>query len=127
MLDGHRDRINALAVTHRGKLVSAGCDDHLRVWDPISGRCCGMLLGHRDSVNDVLVVGESYALSVSGSEGLSREASLRLWNLETLACDSLLPLPAGGRCLLGTFEEHRVAVLLGNGNLAIVQLEGLGG
>lgn len=122
-LDGHRDRVNALATLTAEMLISAGRDDTLKIWNPLLGKCRAVLSGHQDSVNDVVSASPSHVISISGSSGNSVDASVRLWDIDDGACESVLVLPCGGRCLLGPFDAQHFGVLLGNGNLFVVKLE----
>jgi len=74
----HPDLITALDFDAPfGTMVSAALDDTLRVWDLNSGRCLGLLEGHRASVRCLQV---EDTLVATGSI----DASIRLWDLSKI-------------------------------------------
>jgi WD40 repeat protein len=78
-VEGHRDAINAVAVTPDGRrAVSGSIDRTLRLWDLETGQTLRMLEGHTDSVRAVAVTPDGRH-ALSGSE----DRTLRLWDLGT--------------------------------------------
>ena len=79
---GHTEPVTGADSTpDGGRIVSAGADHTLRIWDVESERCLQALEGHTDRVNAVKVHGNgSLAVSVSDDK------TLRLWDLETGTC-----------------------------------------
>jgi WD40 repeat protein len=81
-LRGHRQAIAAVAVSKDGsRLLSAGADRTVRVWDTVTGQCLHHLTGHEGQVNAV-------AFALDGTVALSGgwDNTLRLWNLKTERC-----------------------------------------
>ena len=78
-LEGHTDRINAVAVTYDGRRAVSGGDDRtLRVWDLSSGQTLRTLEGHTGAVIALAIMPDGRR-AVSGSS----DRTLRLWNLES--------------------------------------------
>jgi len=78
-LKGHTAAVNALALTHDGKLLISGSDDGtIRLWDWQAGRCLQALKGDGHAVYSV-------ALSSDGQWLLScgQDTALKLWHLPT--------------------------------------------
>ena len=74
-IPAHNDMITAMDFDAPfGTMVSAALDDTLRVWDLNTGRCLGLLEGHRASVRCLHM---EDSLVASGSI----DASIRLWDL----------------------------------------------
>ena len=78
-LEGHTNRVNAVAVTPDGRHVVSGSDDKtLRVWDLATGETKTTLKGHSNRVNAVAVTADGRHV-VSGSD----DKTLRVWDLAT--------------------------------------------
>jgi WD40 repeat protein len=93
MLEGHTDRVNAVALTADGKRAVSASDDHtLKLWDLDTGREVRPLQGHRGFVSAV-------ALTKDGKRAVSASSdhTLKLWDLDS------------GR-ELRTLEGHEYAV-----------------
>ncbi len=71
-LTGHRDSVNAVAITPDGKqAVSASGDNTLKLWDLATGEELATLTGHSDSVNAVAITPDGkQAVSASGDNTL---------------------------------------------------------
>ena len=78
-LEGHRDRVNAVALTPDGlRAVSASSDRTLRLWDLESGQTIRTLEGHTDSVWAV-----AFMPDLLRAVSASSDRTLRLWDLES--------------------------------------------
>jgi len=77
VLRGHRGPVNALAFTPDGRIVTAGADRTVRIWDPADGSAI-VLRGHQDEVTTVLV-------TANGSQvwSASQDGTVRLWDSRT--------------------------------------------
>lgn len=78
-LKGHRQGINAIAISAEQKrLVSGGSDGKLILWDLAAGRKLKTLEGHRRWINDILILGD-------GQRAISAAAdkTLRIWQLDS--------------------------------------------
>lgn len=74
-LKGHRNHIDALAISPAGQLVSGSADKEIRLWDVTSG-ASRALAGHTSGV-------DALALTPDATEviSVSRDATWRRWNL----------------------------------------------
>jgi len=79
-LEGHTDRVNAVAVTNDGsRAISASYDSTLKVWDLETGEQIRTLEGHTDWVRGLAVTKDgSRAISAA-----SYDRTLKVWDLET--------------------------------------------
>ncbi|WP_454857610.1 P-loop NTPase fold protein [Promicromonospora soli] len=75
VLLGHAGRVNALAVLPDWRIVSAGSDAVVRVWDPETRVQLASLTGHIGPVNAVAALPDGRIVS-GGSDG-----SVRVWDL----------------------------------------------
>ena len=76
-LEGHRGKVLALAYSRDGRIVTAGGDRTVRVWDPRGGAEL-VLRGHQDEVSSALFSRDG-ALVLSSSQ----DGTLRLWDART--------------------------------------------
>ncbi|HPF39386.1 MAG TPA: serine/threonine-protein kinase [Phycisphaerae bacterium] len=83
--EAHTDAALAIAFNRDGtKLVSGGEDRIVRLWDAATGASAGVLVGHREPVNDV-------AFSPDGRRVASCDRSaLRMWNVDTASDHGVL-------------------------------------
>jgi mitochondrial division protein 1 len=74
-MQAHNDTVTAIDFDLPfGTMVTAALDDTVRVWDLNSGRCMGLLEGHKSSVRCLQVDDDIVATG-------SMDASIRLWDL----------------------------------------------
>ncbi|MDQ7825400.1 MAG: protein kinase [Candidatus Eremiobacteraeota bacterium] len=89
-LMGHSSGIEAMAVSHDGKvLISASSDKSLKSWDTAAGVLLGTMTGHRLPVLACALT-EDGKTAASGS----MDGTVRLWDLGSFSC-------------LATLEGHR--------------------
>jgi WD40 repeat protein len=91
--EGHDGGVWAVAVFDDRRIVSGSGDATVRLWDVETGEELRRLVGHGDCVNAVAAIGARYIVSGSGrsrvsdpkggEHAASRDASLRLWDVET--------------------------------------------
>lgn len=88
-LKGHREPVSRLVYDQKGRLISAGWDKEIRIWEDEKSQ---VMKGHTSEITDLKVVGERL---FSASE----DGTVRVWNLVT--CKETTALKAGGnlRCL----------------------------
>ena len=78
-LNGHSNRVSAVAVTADGKRAISGSDDStLKLWNLETGEELLTLNGHSNRVSAVAVTADGKR-AISGSD----DSILKLWNLET--------------------------------------------
>ncbi|MFI9503874.1 WD40 repeat domain-containing protein [Nocardia sp. NPDC052566] len=101
-LSGHRGRVRALAVLPDGKLVSAGDDATVRVWDPVAAA----------QVGPSLPTGPAKVLALAAVDGAriatgDENGALRLWDLaQATAIGAPMLGHSGQICALITVEEE---------------------
>jgi WD40 repeat protein/DNA-binding SARP family transcriptional activator len=76
-LEGHRGKVLALAYSRDGRIVTAGGDRTVRVWDPRGGAEL-VLRGHQDEVSSALFSRDGARILSSSQDG-----TLRLWDART--------------------------------------------
>ena len=73
---GHTARINSVAITPAGLIVSASDDHTVRVWNAETGIAIHVLMAHENRVNSVALLGEG-RYAASGAD----DADVNLWDL----------------------------------------------
>jgi WD40 repeat protein len=78
-LTGHQSFVSAVAITSDNKyVISASCDNTLKVWNWQTGEQLRTLTGHSGSVNAVVITSDNkYAISASWDE------TLKVWDWQT--------------------------------------------
>ncbi len=77
LLEGHADRVEAVALAPTGRLLASGSMDHtICLWDSETGERLRCLTGHEQGVTALAFSADSATLA-SGSE----DASTRLWDV----------------------------------------------
>jgi len=104
--EGHKDRVQAVAVTPDGtRVVSASEDGTSKVWDLHNGRVLRTLVGHREPVVAVAVTPDG-----KRAVSASKDRTLIVWDL------------ASGRqmhCLMGHLDSVRAVAILPDGRRAV--------
>ena len=80
-LEGHRDRVYALAVLDAGRLVSASHDRTVKIWDVAAARCVATLEGHSGGVHALAVLDAGRLASGSSDN------TVKIWSAEGKAND----------------------------------------
>lgn len=76
--DGHFSAINQVSFSASGSLLAtASSDQSVRIWDVATGRCIGVLAGHRAPVQAAVFLSESGWLASIDQKGI-----LKVWELE---------------------------------------------
>ncbi len=90
-LERHAEPVQSIAVTPDGRILTAGDDASVRLWDSQSGRQLRLLEGHRDRVWAVAVSPDG-SLAASGSI----DNDVRLWDLESGTSTRVIEQHEGG-------------------------------
>jgi WD40 repeat protein len=77
VLTGHRGPVNALDISRDDRILSAGADGTLCIWEP-TGRQLVAMHGHEDEVTTALFAADDRQVLSSGADG-----SLRLFDART--------------------------------------------
>src|SRR5438876_656975 len=87
-LEGHTERVQALAWSADGGTLASGSFDHtIRLWEGQEGRSRGVLQGHRAEVYSLAFTPDSHHLLSSSEDG-----TLQLWEVAS-ACGSCRATP----------------------------------
>ena len=76
---GHTDWVTSCKFARDGRIVSAGMDNTLCLWDAKVVKC-QTLKGHNSTISKVMVDEANMAISAG------YDSSLLVWNLDTLEC-----------------------------------------
>jgi serine/threonine protein kinase len=78
-LNGHSQKVNAIAISPNGKILASGSDDKtIKIWNLTTGKVIRNLEGHSDSVQ-ALAISPNGKILVSGSD----DNTIKIWNLES--------------------------------------------
>ena len=76
-LKDHQDRVQAVAISVSGLIVSGAVDKTVRVWLPDSDRCVRVFEGHRGAICGIAITNDSQ-LAISASA----DDTLRVWDVQ---------------------------------------------
>jgi WD40 repeat protein/HEAT repeat protein len=119
----HGDAVNALAYSPDGKrLVTAGWDRVVRIWEVADGRLVRRLVGHTDTVWAVAWSPDGLMIATAGSD-----KAVRIWQADGGKLLQELPNPAGQpvRCL--AFAPDGKTLAVGGDDRSVVFLDATGG
>jgi WD40 repeat protein/DNA-binding SARP family transcriptional activator len=104
-LAGHRGHVNSVAYARDGRIVSAGADRTVRVWDPRGGPAV-VLRGHDDEVTTAIFSRDGRQVLSASNDG-----TLRLWDAR--GGDPLAVLESGAGPLydVAVSRDGRIATL----------------
>ncbi len=79
---GHSDRIEGCAITGDGtRVVSAGHDGTVRLWDTATGECLRVMTGHEGGVTSCAITCDAARVASAGHDG-----TVRLWDTASGEC-----------------------------------------
>ena len=99
----HDSLTMAMKFTKDGsRLVTAGYDHTVRIWDATTGKSLSVLMGHKDAVNTVsLTPAEDRILS------WSRDGEVRLWTIKDGSSRVVVSAPSGTFTSVGVSPDGR--------------------
>ncbi len=77
---GHSDTVKALIKINKNRLISAGKDDNIKVWEIDTGKCLKVLMGHSSYIHTLLKLNQT--LFASGSS----DFTIKIWCLLKWSC-----------------------------------------
>jgi WD40 repeat protein len=107
-LKGHRGRPNELAYGPDGRLVTAGADRTVRVWDPGGGSAV-VMRGHDDEVTTAVFTADGSKVLSSSKDG-----TLRLWDARSGAALAVLQSGEGVVDDVALSRDGKIATLSKN-------------
>jgi WD40 repeat protein/DNA-binding SARP family transcriptional activator len=107
-LKGHRGRPNELAYGPDERLVTAGADRTVRVWDPGGGSAV-VMRGHDDEVTTAVFTADGSKVLSSSKDG-----KLRLWDARTGAALAVLQSDEGVVADVALSRDGKIATLSKN-------------
>ncbi|MGW4774661.1 NB-ARC domain-containing protein [Nocardia sp. NPDC004278] len=119
ILQGHDERINAVAISADGKhIVSGSRDKTLRVWDLESGQLKRVVEGHEQEVKSLALTADGHRV-VSGSF----DGTVRVWNLASGRLEHTLQGHSGYIYAVAvTADSQRIIVGSGDRNVQVWNL-----
>jgi WD40 repeat protein/DNA-binding SARP family transcriptional activator len=111
-LAGHSGHVNTVDYSPDGRIVTAGADRTVRVWDPDGGRAPVVLRGHTDEVGAAQFTADGTRVVSASADG-----TVRLWDarggealvkLEEEPDVPLYDVSLGSGDLLATLDDHEV-------------------
>lgn len=92
VLKGHSHAVSAFVEMPDGRIVTASLDTHLRVWYLAQSECVRLIEAHLSGAICLCQVSACHVASGSADK------TIRLWNVDTGACDATLDLALSVRC-----------------------------
>jgi WD40 repeat protein len=117
VLKGHRGRVNELAYGPDGRIVTAGADRTVRVWDPGGGPAV-VMRGHDDEVTTVVFTADGTKVLSSSHDG-----TLRLWDARTGAALAVLQSGEGEVEDVRLSRDGKIATLVKGTVVQVFQCE----
>ena len=116
ILNAHASDLLAVALTPDGRsAISSGADGSLIQWDLVDAAEVGRLSGHEDALWDVTFTPDGQqALSSSGAVSPNvavKDASIRLWDLETGAQTQFAALPVDAIMQVAVSPDGKTALV----------------
>jgi WD40 repeat protein len=117
VFEGHKARVNAVAMVDNQHAVSASNDNTLRVWDLETGQSLQTLEGHTSWVRAVAVVDSHRVVSAS------LDLTLQVWDLETGQTLQTLAGHTGRVDALAMVDDRRIVSASFDRTLRVWDLE----
>ncbi|MEW5723471.1 MAG: protein kinase [Thermodesulfobacteriota bacterium] len=111
VLRGHEGAVNHLTLDAKSRrLLSAGQDGKLRVWDAAEGECRHILAGHNGPVTAAAFYAQGrFAVSCG------QDRTMRFWDLDGPTCTRVLMENVGEITYLSVSPDGRFALSVGGG------------
>ncbi len=108
ILQGHKGKVNSVAISSDGQLGLSGSDDHtVRLWDLSNGKCLQIWKGHSRTVGSVTFSPDG-RLAISSSE----DQTIRIWDLISGRTVSILKGHNAGVRTLNVLETEGGGILI---------------
>jgi WD40 repeat protein len=112
LLEGHRGEVLCLTTSVDGSRVATGSEDGtVRIWNPETGECQMILVGHRKAINALAWTGKDSNRILSGSD----DRSIRVWDAVTGDCEIRVRENGAVTCLDVTSDGKVIAFAVGAG------------
>ncbi|XZE21555.1 WD40 repeat domain-containing protein [Pirellulaceae bacterium SH449] len=107
---GHSGAVVSLRALSDNRIVSAGFDQTIRIWESKSGTSVRELDNHTDMVNDLVVIAPSEQFPKQRLYSCGQDKTVRLWDPETGRLVRFQRLAATPRCMAWDQVKSRLLV-----------------
>lgn len=127
---GHSASVMAVQALADTLVASAGGDQTIRLWDPMSGQLQRTLNNHVDAINDLAVQGSSAEASESGNRvpllaSTADDRTVRLWQPRNGRLLRFRKLPSIARTVVFSPDGTKLVLGCDDGKIRILDVMGL--